>query len=407
MEAIDTLPSPELENRWSKVREYLAHDLPSAHGVMVMSRTLIFWLTGHWGNGLFWLPVEGEPVLMLRKGLERAKLESPVETILSFRSPGQIPKLLTETGQGLPAVVGIDMGNISWTAGQALTSRLEHVQFLAADQVLARARAVKSDWELATMRLAGERHSQALSRNVLNKIEPGMSEREIAKVVWNEMYDLGHQGQVRMNGPGEELYLGVVAAGDSGNYPTVTNGPVGYRGAHPGVPQMGYAGQIWQKGQPLVVDTVFQLEGYHTDKTQVYFAGARDRLPNELQNAHAMCQEIHAWLLENLLPGAKPSQLYARCLEMVHKKGWADGFMGLGMNQVPFVGHGIGVFVDDWPAVAARFDSPLDEDMVLALEPKIGVPDMGMVGVENTCQVTAKGGVSLTGEADDIICVPG
>jgi Xaa-Pro aminopeptidase len=71
------------------------------------------------------------------------------------------------------------------------------------------------------------------------------------------------------------------------------------------------------------------------------------------------------------------------------------------------VGHGIGVFVDDWPAVAARFDSPLDEDMVLALEPKIGVPDMGMVGVENTCQVTAKGGVSLTGEADDIICVPG
>ncbi|MFW5899783.1 MAG: aminopeptidase P family protein, partial [Desulfovermiculus sp.] len=72
MEAIDTLPSPELENRWSKVRGYLAQDLPSAHGVMVMSRTLIFWLTGHWGNGLFWLPVEGEPVLLLRKGLERA-----------------------------------------------------------------------------------------------------------------------------------------------------------------------------------------------------------------------------------------------------------------------------------------------------------------------------------------------
>jgi len=405
MEAIDTLPRTELENRWSRVRKYLAADLPAVQGVMVMSRTLIFWLTGHWGNGLFWLPMEGEPVLMLRKGLERAKLESPVESILPFRSPGQVPKILAEMGQVVPTVVGVDMGNISWAAGQALTSRLEHMQFASADQALARARAVKTQWELATLRLAGERHGQSLLEKVTEMIEPGMSEREIAKEVWTAMYDLGHQGQIRMNGPGEELYLGVVAAGDSGNYPTVTNGPVGYRGAHPGVPQMGYAGQIWQKGQPLIVDTVFQLEGYHTDKTQVYFGGQSRNVPDELKKAHTMCQEIHSWLADNLRPGAKPSELYSQCLDMVQKQGWEDGFMGLGQNQVPFVGHGIGIYVDDWPALAAKFDTPLEEDMVLALEPKIGIPGQGMVGVENTFQVTSQGGLSLTGEAEDILCL--
>jgi Xaa-Pro aminopeptidase len=81
------------------------------------------------------------------------------------------------------------------------------------------------------------------------------------------------------------------------------------------------------------------------------------------------------------------------------------GFMGLGGNKVPFVGHGIGIFVDDWPVVAAKFDSPFEENMVLALEPKIGISGQGMVGVENTFQVTAQGGVSLTGNSDDIICV--
>jgi Xaa-Pro aminopeptidase len=232
-----------------------------------------------------------------------------------------------------------------------------------------------------------------------------MNELEIARCLLQEMLAVGHQGQVRMHGLGEELYSGVVSAGDSGNYPTVSSGPVGYRGMHPAVPQMGYSGQIWRAGRPLILDTVFQLEGYHTDKTQVYFAGKQSQLPSKLKDAHSMCQEVHAWLLENLRPGARPSELYARCLDMVAQKGWGEGFMGLGANKVPFVGHGVGIFVDDWPVVAPKFDAPLEENMVLALEPKIGIPGLGMAGVENTCRVTPRGGVSLTGDADDILCV--
>jgi len=405
MEAIDSISHKELEDRWDRVRMHMARDLPEAQGIMVMSRTLMYWLTGHWGNGVFWLPAQGEPVLMVRKGLERAKLESPVQAIFPFRSLGQVPKIVLETKQTMPQVVGLDMDSISWSMGQSLSKRMENVQFQPADRVLAQARAVKSEWELGIMQLAGERHDRVLAENIGHRIEPGMSERDIAGILWNEMFALGHQGQVRMNGVGEELYVGVISVGDSGNYPTVSSGPVGYRGAHPGVPQMGYAGQILSQGHLVTIDTVFQLEGYHTDKSQVYFAGKEQDIPTELKEAHGLCQQIYGWLADNLRPGAKPSELCARCQEMVREQGWESGFMGLKENKVPFIGHGIGIFVDDWPVIAHKFDLPLEEDMVLALEPKIGLEGYGMVGVENTCRVTPQGGVSMTGQAGDIICL--
>jgi Xaa-Pro aminopeptidase len=79
--------------------------------------------------------------------------------------------------------------------------------------------------------------------------------------------------------------------------------------------------------------------------------------------------------------------------------------MGLGENAVPFIGHGIGLCVDEWPAVALKFKTPLEENMVLAVEPKIGLPVYGMVGVENSFLVTPNGGQSLTGNVYDLICL--
>ncbi|MDE7065543.1 MAG: M24 family metallopeptidase, partial [Desulfovibrionaceae bacterium] len=81
-----------------------------------------------------------------------------------------------------------------------------------------------------------------------------------------------------------------------------------------------------------------------------------------------------------------------------HEAGFAEGFMGLGDNKVRFLGHGVGLAMDESPVLAEHFDTPLEEGMVLALEPKIGLPDIGMVGLEHTCLVTPFGGRSLTGE---------
>lgn len=70
--------------------------------------------------------------------------------------------------------------------------------------------------------------------------------------------------------------------------------------------------------------------------------------------------------------------------------------MGLGENAVPFLGHSLGLTIDEYPAIAEGFDMPLEKGMVVALEPKIGIPGFGMVGVEDTFEVTEAGGCVLT-----------
>ena len=67
------------------------------------------------------------------------------------------------------------------------------------------------------------------------------------------------------------------------------------------------------------------------------------------------------------LPGAIPAQIYAEIMEtLVDKLEFADHFMGYADNQVPFLGHGIGLAIDEWPVIAAKIESPLAQDMVIA-----------------------------------------
>jgi len=212
---------------------------------------------------------------------------------------------------------------------------------------------------------------------------------------------------LRVEGFGEELFLGHVAAGESGNYPSYFNGPVGLRGIHPAFPVMGSKTIRWGHGEPLTIDCGFSVAGYHTDKTQVYWSDRRDRIPPDVMESHDFCVELQRELAERLVPGALPSQLASHAFEKARHAGHAEGFMGLGENKVPFVGHGIGLAVDELPVLVEGFDDPLVENMVVAIEPKIGIPGVGIVGTENTFEVTAAGGRCLTGHIFDIIPLPG
>ena len=81
--------------------------------------------------------------------------------------------------------------------------------------------------------------------------------------------------------------------------------------------------------------------------------------------------------------------------------------MGYGGRCAGFLGHGIGLQIDEYPAIAKGFDEPLVEGMVIALEPKRGVSGVGMVGGENTYLVTSGGGKSLTGNHPGLMLVGG
>ncbi len=402
---LEIIPISELSQRWAKVRGLLRRHVPEAGGLMTFSRVAAYYLTGTMAPGVCWLPLQGEPLLMLRKGRERARLESPLSSIVTFRSYADLDGLAREAGCPLPEVLAAEQSGLTWGLGQNLATKLSGKRCVPGDMVLAMAQSLKTPWELAKMRLAGERHAKCLMEIVPARIRPGMTEREISHIVWEAFFSQGHSGLMRMGAFGEEIFLGHVSAGDSGNYPSFFNGPLGLRGEHPATTAMGYAGKVWSKGEPLALDVGFVLEGYHTDKTQLYWAGARDTIPKQVRRGHDFCMRVQEWIAERMKPGAIPSALYAHCVRWAEEEGLADGFMGLGGNQVRFIGHGIGLVVDGWPVIAKGFDEPLEEGMVMALEPKQGIPGLGMVGVENTFEVTPDGGRCLTGAEFDFICL--
>ena len=87
--------------------------------------------------------------------------------------------------------------------------------------------------------------------------------------------------------------------------------------------------------------------------------------------------------------------MYNTAIEMVTKAGFAKNFMGIG-QQARFIGHGIGLEINEMPVIAPRMKQKLEPGMVFALEPKIVLPGVGPVGVENSWVVTNEGVEKLT-----------
>ena len=90
---------------------------------------------------------------------------------------------------------------------------------------------------------------------------------------------------------------------------------------------------------------------------------------------------------------------------MAAEHGLADYFMGAGDQRIQFVGHGIGLELDEFPFLAKGQKMPLEAGMIIALEPKVIFPDKGVVGIENTHVVTENGLEQLGAFREDIIRV--
>jgi len=111
--------------------------------------------------------------------------------------------------------------------------------------------------------------------------------------------------------------------------------------------------------------------------------------------------DIQSMIEEKLKEGTNGREIYDESVNMANKSGLQDNYMGY-HTGVPFIGHGIGLEVNEWPVIAKGFDIQLKTGMVIALEPKFTFPDLGVVGIENTYLVKEKSFEKLT-KGDDYI----
>jgi Xaa-Pro dipeptidase len=247
-------------------------------------------------------------------------------------------------------------------------------------------RSVKSEYELKIMRQAA-RLSDQVAGWVPHILHEGMTELELAGKIEAEARRLGHQGIVRMRLWGSEMFYGHLMSGATGAVPSFLSSPTGGVGASPAVAQ-GPGFKTIQRHEPVLVDYIFAYNGYLSDHARIFSLGS---LPEQLVEAHAAMLEVQQMIKKLAKPGVKTGDIYYRALEKTKDLGYADHFMGVGSERVQFVGHGIGLEVDEYPFLAAGQELELQAGMTVALEPKLIFPGKGVVGIENTHVVTDDG----------------
>jgi Xaa-Pro aminopeptidase len=233
-------------------------------------------------------------------------------------------------------------------------------------------------------------------------IHEGMTEWELGSEIHAKMLKLGCTGLMRLASLNDEFLVGVISFGESGNYPTAGVGPDGLVGLSPAFPFLGGEKRL-EKDEIIFIDTGFAYQGYYTDATRIYALGT---VSQAAVDAQSVCLDIQEAVRSRLRPGMVASEIFQEVYHTeVLPRNFEEHFMGFGSNQTPFLGHGIGLVVDEFPVIAGRVDVPLQKNMVIAVEPKKGLKGIGLVGVENTFLVTEKGGENLTVGHDEILVV--
>ena len=394
----DSFQEEDFLNRIHRLGERLMEQ--SIDGALILQNTDLYYFAGTVQQSYLYIPSEGEPLLMVRKDFNRAKAESAIRLIEPVESPKEIPTLLKRKGYKMPHTLGYE-GDVlpanlyfyykKLFAGTELKDISHDIRLI---------RAVKSPGEIVCIQTAAGLADRVLD-NVKDLIGDGISEIEFSGKVEAFMRKLGHQGIVRMRMWGGEMFYGHLMAGSTAAVSSYMASPTGGEGISPAVAQ-GPGFRKIRAREPVLVDFIFTHNGYLSDQTRIF---AINSLSEPLMSAHEAMIEVQEKLKKEAKPGRKAGDLYTLALEHVDNRGYSDYFMGADPKRVPFVGHGIGLEVDEYPFLAKDQDLILEEGMIIALEPKLIFPGKGVVGIENTHVVTAQGLKQLNRFPDEVVII--
>ncbi len=388
----------ELEARLGRFIQAMTRDNPDWDAALFLSKVNQYYFTGTMQDGMLMVKRDGPASYFVRRSYERACDESPFVNIYPMETYGDAAE-----------VAGKELGNTYIEAEVVTVGILDRLKRKfdmkktgSLDKTILGVRAVKSPYELFWMEESGRRHDRLLMEIVPAMLREGISEADFIAALYPKMVEQGYQGYTRFAMFQNEMVIGQIGFGVSSLYPTSFDGPGGATGISPAAPILGSRERKLKKGDLVFVDIGYAMNGYNSDKTQVYMFGAKP--PEDAVRAHRACMDIQARLAERLKPGEIPAELYNSEMENLSQD-FKENFMGFGVRQVKFFGHGVGLHVDEMPLIAGGYREPLKENMVVALEPKKGMPGIGMVGVEDTYVVEPGGGRCLTGGGRDIMVV--
>ena len=391
-------PASELKMRIESFCRLMNEYNPDWQMAMVFSKINLLYFTGSMQEGMLVVERDGGAIYWVRRSYDRAVEESSFEDIRQMGSYRDA----AEVYQQKPSVVYLETEFVPLAMFKRVQKHFLFDSFKGLDFQVSMTRAVKTAWELNYMEQAGKIHQRVLEEKVPALLREGMTEVDLAAELYEVMVKEGHQGTARFAMHDTEIVVAQLGFGTSSLMPTNFDGPGGNRGLNAAQPSLGSRHRKLQKGDLVFVDMGIGVNGYHSDKTMTYMFGQSQ--PEEVTNIHKQCVDIQNRVASMLKPGNSGEMIYETIMDSLSPE-FQTNFMGFGSRQVKFLGHGIGLTVDELPVLAKGFEMPFEENMVFAVEPKKGIEGVGMVGIENTFVVTPEGGRCITGTNPGLILV--
>lgn len=386
------VPADELSARLDRLRHAMTQRDPAWSMMILDNKIDLYYFTGTMQEGALVITPD-KASLFVRHSYDCARQESLFDDIRrlgSFRG-------IAEDFPNIPETVYVASRTMTL---QKLSMLNKYLPFTpkSADNVLAELRTVKSEYELDCMRQSGHLHQQVIEEIAPALLRPGVSEARLCSEVCTAMLDRGAMGISRFNQPAAEDVLGVASFSENSLRAAALDSPSGTVGTCIAMKSIGSSERRLHEGDVVLLDIPCGMHGYHTDKSITFYYGALNRHPRGdlIRAAREQCVFLENEVAAMMKPGAVPAEIYEKLLACVDPA-FRTGFM----NACKFIGHSIGLTMDETPVLAKGFTAPLAAGMTLAVEPKIALDGIGLVGCENTYEIMSQGPArSLTGACD-------
>jgi Xaa-Pro dipeptidase len=393
---MDLLPGSEAEKRVRRMQQWMQES--GIDATFIFQNSDLYYFSGTAQSGLLCLPCDGDPVYLVTKSISRALEESAWKHILPLSKLENAPSLLEAESIRSLKRVGLEMDVLPAAHYFRIAKLFPGTELIDASAAIRTIRMIKSPHEVDQIRRAAQMIMKAW-HELPNWIRPGATELELLAQMEYFLRLQGHQGIQRTRGFNYEIGYGAFSAGPNACFPTSFPGSTGFRGLYPAISNAGSNRRLAPE-EPLLVDISGGYGGYVADATRTFAVGT---LPLDMQKAHSFILELNREIESMLRVGAECRVICENAFEKVACSPYAAGFMGAGDNRLRYVGHGVGLELDELPVLTSKNTTLLEAGMTLAIEPKIFFPDRGGVGIENMYWITESGFEKLTPYPEEII----
>lgn len=369
----DFTPREELDSRINELRKNM--EKQGIRFSIILQNVDLFYFAGTVQKGVLVISVDHDPVLFVERNVDRASVETALE-ITPIQRDKDVKDVLMSKGI-LKGKGGMELDVVPVSVFERWKSILGFENFVDVWPAIRDLRIVKSPFEMQQVKRSGVvcEHVFDKARDVVRE---GAREVDIAALLEAEGRKVGHQGFLRMRGLNQEMMNVYITHGRSGTIPSSGDVPIAGTGVTHAIAQGPSLNRI-ERGLPVVIDYGGGYNGYITDETRCFVVGAlKDSFRKPFEVAKEIIEEARVVGKE----GLDGAELFNRAEARAKEAGLHEYFMGYGPGKVSFVGHGLGLEINELPVITPRHHIILQEGMVFAFEPKFILPGEGAVGIE-------------------------